>query len=149
MFAKGGEGGLDLAERLVKLLEEQKSDFKPLYDEKLPIKEKIEKIVREIYGGRGAVYSKKAEKEIKHLEELGLDKKPVCIAKTQYSLSDDASKRGRPSDFDVYVARVRVSNGAGFIVCEMGDIMVMPGLPKLPAAERIDIDADGTITGLF
>ena len=105
--------------------------------------------MREIYGGRGAVYSKKAENEIRHLEELGLDKKPVCIAKTQYSLSDDPAKQGRPTDFNVYVARVRVSNGAGFIVCETGDIMVMPGLPRVPAAEKIDIDTDGKITGLF
>ncbi len=149
VFEKGGEGGLDLARRVIKMLDENKPDFKLLYDEKLPIKEKIDIIVREIYGGRGAVYSKKAEKEISHLEELGLDKKPVCIAKTQYSLSDDPAKQGRPTDFNVYVARVRVSNGAGFIVCETGDIMVMPGLPKVPAAEKIDIDTDGKITGLF
>lgn len=149
VFAKGGEGGLDLARRVIKMLDENKPDFKLLYDEKLPIKKKIDIIVREIYGGRGAVYSKKAENEIRHLEELGLDKKPVCIAKTQYSLSDDPAKQGRPTDFNVYVARVRVSNGAGFIVCETGDIMVMPGLPRVPAAEKIDIDTDGKITGLF
>jgi len=149
VFAKGGEGGLDLAEKVIKKIEEQPSQFKPLYDEKLSIKEKINTIVTEIYGGKGVSYSTKAEKQIKQLEALGLDKMPVCMAKTQYSLSDDPTKLGRPTDFDVTVARVRVSNGAGFIVVETGDIMVMPGLPKVPAANKIDIDETGKITGLF
>lgn len=149
VFAKGGEGGIDLAQKVVKMLDGQKSNFKFLYDEKLSIKEKIETIVMKIYGGLGVSYSKKAEKEIRTLEELGLDKKPVCIAKTQYSLSDDPSLLGRPEGFTVSVSKVRVSNGAGFIVVETGDIMVMPGLPRRPAAENIDVDENGRITGLF
>ena len=149
VFAKGGEGGIDLAEKVLNKIEEQPSCYKPLYDEKLPIKEKINKIVTEIYGGEKAVYTKKAEKEIKKLEELGLDKMPVCMAKTQYSLSDDPTLLGRPENFTVTVSRVRVSNGAGFIVAETGDIMVMPGLPKVPAATKIDIDENGVISGLF
>ncbi len=149
VFAKGGEGGLDLAKKLVDMLDNKKSDFKVLYDEKLPIKDKIETIVKNIYGGSGVSYTNKANKEIATLESLGLDKKPVCIAKTQYSLSDDPTKLGRPEGFTVTVQKVRVSNGAGFIVVETGDIMVMPGLPKVPSAEKIDIDKNGTITGLF
>ena len=149
VFAKGGEGGTDLANKVMAKIEAQPSRFKPLYDEKLPIKEKINTLVTEIYGGAGAIYSKKAEKEIKKLEELGLDKMPVCMAKTQYSLSDDPSLLGRPENFTMTAARVRVSNGAGFIVVETGDIMVMPGLPKVPAANNIDIDENGVISGLF
>lgn len=149
VFAKGGEGGIDLAEKLIKMTNEQKSEFEVLYDTNLPIKEKIEKIVTSIYGGKGVTYTKKAEKEIAALEKFGLDKKPICIAKTQYSLSDDPTLLGRPTDFTVTVSRVRVSNGAGFVVVETGDIMVMPGLPKVPAAEKIDIDENGKITGLF
>ncbi len=149
VFAKGGEGGIDLAKKVIKKIEECPSNFAPLYDEKLSIKEKIDIIVKEIYGGKGASYTTKAEKQIKSLEALGLDKMPICMAKTQYSLSDDPTKLGRPEDFVVTVARVRVSNGAGFIVVETGDIMVMPGLPKVPAANKIDIDEDGKITGLF
>ena len=138
-----------MANKLVNMLDNKKSDFKVLYDEKLSIKEKIETIVKNIYGGNGVSYTNKANKEIETLERLGLDKKPVCIAKTQYSLSDDPSKLGRPEGFTVNVQKVRVSNGAGFIVVETGDIMVMPGLPKVPSAEKIDIDKNGTITGLF
>lgn len=149
VFAKGGEGGLDLAEKVLAKIESQPSEYKPLYDENLSIKEKIEIIVKEIYGGDGVIYGKKAEKQIKKLEELGLDKKPVCMAKTQYSLSDDPSLLGRPENFKVNVATVRVSNGAGFIVVETGDIMVMPGLPKVPSATKIDIDENGTVSGLF
>lgn len=149
VFAKGGEGGIDLAEKVLAKIESQPSEYKPLYDEKLSVKEKIDIIVKEIYGGNGAVYGKKAEKQIKKLEELGLDKKPICMAKTQYSLSDDPARLGRPKDFTVNVATVRVSNGAGFIVVETGDIMVMPGLPKVPAATKIDIDENGKISGLF
>ncbi len=149
VFAKGGEGGIDLAEKLVKILDENKPEFKVLYDEKLPIKDKIKAIVTSIYGGKDVKYTTKALKEIEMLEKFGLDKKPVCIAKTQYSLSDDPTKLGRPEGFDVTVSKVRVSNGAGFIVVETGDIMVMPGLPKVPAAVKIDIDENGKITGLF
>lgn len=149
VFARGGQGGIDLAKKVVSAIEENPSNFKPLYDENLTIKEKIEAIVKKIYGGRGVLYSAKANKQIEALEKFGLDKKPVCIAKTQYSLSDNPSLLGRPENFDVTVSKVRVSNGAGFIVVETGDIMVMPGLPKKPAANSIDIDSCGKITGLF
>ncbi len=149
VFAKGGEGGLDLAGKVLAKIDSEPSAYKPLYDEKIPIKEKIDIIVREIYGGDGAVYTKRAEKQIKKLEELGLDKMPVCMAKTQYSLSDDPTLLGRPEGFTVTVSTVRVSNGAGFTVAETGDIMVMPGLPKVPAATKIDIDENGVISGLF
>ncbi len=149
VFAKGGEGGIDLAEKVVSAIDNKKSGYAPLYDENLSIKEKIDIIVKKIYGGKGAVYTAKANKQIAQLEQFELDKKPICMAKTQYSLSDNPLLLGRPEDFDITVSRVRVSNGAGFIVVETGDIMVMPGLPKKPAANNIDIDADGKITGLF
>ncbi len=149
VFAKGGEGGIDLAEKVMKTIAEKPSGYAPLYDENLSIPEKIEAIVKKIYGGSGVNYSGKAKKQIKRLEELGLDKMPVCVAKTQYSLSDDPALLGRPEGFEVNVATVRVSNGAGFIVVETGDIMVMPGLPKVPAAEKIDVDNGGVISGLF
>ena len=115
----------------------------------MSVKDKINAVVMKVYGGSGTEYSKKALKQIKRLEELGLDKKPVCIAKTQYSLSDDASLLGRPTGFTVTINNVRISNGAGFIVAEAGDIMTMPGLPKIPAAENIDVDENGVISGLF
>ena len=115
----------------------------------MSIKDKINEIVTKIYGGNGVNYTPKAQKQIARLEELGLDKKPVCMAKTQYSLSDNAKLLGRPENFEITVSNVRVSNGAGFIVVETGNIMVMPGLPKVPAADNIDVDADGKITGLF
>ncbi len=149
VFAKGGEGGIDLANKVINAIETTKSEFAPLYDVNLSIKEKINEIVTKIYGGKGAVYTTKANKQIKQLEDLGLDKKPVCMAKTQYSLSDDPTLLGRPEDFEITISKVRVSNGAGFIVVETGDIMVMPGLPKKPAANNIDINKDGKITGLF
>ena len=149
VFAKGGQGGIDLAKELLAAIETEKSDVKPLYDVELSIKEKIEKIVTQIYGGEGVVYSAKAEKQIKTLEKFGLDKKCICMAKTQYSLSDNPTLLGRPSGFKVNVAEVRVSNGAGFIVVETGNIMVMPGLPPVPAAEKIDVDENGVISGLF
>lgn len=149
VFAKGGEGGIDLANKVINAIDNQKSEFEPLYDENLSIKEKINEIVTKIYGGKGAVYTAKAQKQIKQLEDLGLDKKPICMAKTQYSLSDNPALLGRPENFEITVSRVRVSNGAGFIVVETGDIMVMPGLPKKPAADNIDIDENGKITGLF
>ncbi len=149
VFAKGGEGGEELARLVINAMENEKSNYAPAYDVNDSIKDKINTIVTKIYGGAGAVYSAKANRQIREIESLGLDKKPVCMAKTQYSLSDDASLLGRPEDFTVTVNTVRVSNGAGFIVAETGNIMVMPGLPKVPAANNIDIDADGVITGLF
>jgi formate--tetrahydrofolate ligase len=149
VFSKGGEGGVELAEKLVKLIDSTPSNFKPLYDEKLPIKEKIDKIVKEIYGGKGVVYTQAAEKSIKKIEEMGLDKLPICMAKTQYSLSDNPVLLGRPKGFDITVREVKISAGAGFIVAITGEIMTMPGLPKTPAAEKIDIDDSGKITGLF
>ncbi|MDP4180646.1 MAG: formate--tetrahydrofolate ligase [Bacillota bacterium] len=149
VFAKGGEGGIELAQKLVELINTTPSNFKLLYDEKLPIKDKIDIICREIYGGKGAIYTQSAEKAIKKIEEMGLDKLPICMAKTQYSLSDNPSLLGRPEGFDITVREVRISAGAGFIVAITGDIMTMPGLPKVPAAEKIDIDENGKITGLF
>lgn len=149
VWAKGGEGGIELAEKVISIIDENPSNFKPLYDEKLPIKSKIETIVKEIYGGSGVKYLPAAIKSIKKLEELGYDKMPICMAKTQYSLSDDPTLLGRPEGFEVTVKEVRVSAGAGFIVAITGEIVTMPGLPKRPAAEMIDIDENGVITGLF
>ena len=149
VFSKGGEGGIDLANKVIAAIERTPSGYAPLYDVNLSIKEKIDIIVKKIYGGKGAVYSAKAQKQIKLLEDLGLDKKPVCMAKTQYSLSDNPALLGRPENFEITVSTVRVSNGAGFIVVETGDIMVMPGLPKVPAANNIDVSDNGKISGLF
>ena len=148
VFAKGGEGGMDLAEKVVKACEKPNT-FHQLYDVELSIPEKIEKIATEIYGADGVDYTAKALKEIKDIEALGRDKVPVCIAKTQYSLSDNPKLLGRPKGFKITVSEVRLSAGAGFVVAQLGDIMTMPGLPKVPAACSIDIDADGNITGLF
>lgn len=148
VFAKGGEGGLTLAKYITEAVDE-KSEYIPVYDTESGIKDKINAIVTKIYGGSGVSYTPAANKQIKRLEELGLDKKPVCIAKTQYSLSDNAHLLGRPQGFTVNIKRVRISNGAGFIVAEAGDIMIMPGLPKVPAAENIDVDENGVISGLF
>jgi formate--tetrahydrofolate ligase len=149
VWAKGGEGGQKLAEKVLQILENNQTEFRVLYDEKLSIKEKMNIIAREIYGADGVSFTKDAEKQIKELEAIGLDKLPICVAKTQYSLSDNQFLLGRPRNFTVTVREVRVSNGAGFIVALTGDIMVMPGLPKVPAAERMDILEDGTIVGLF
>ncbi|MCH5205622.1 MAG: formate--tetrahydrofolate ligase [Oscillospiraceae bacterium] len=149
VFLKGGEGAIELANEVVSTIENEESNFAPLYDEKLPIKEKVAKIAADIYRADGVVYTAKAEKAIKEIEELGLDKVPVCVAKTQYSLSDDPAKLGHPKDFKITVSDVRVSAGAGFVVVYTGDIMTMPGLPKVPAAEKIDVDSHGTISGLF
>lgn len=149
VFANGGNGGVDLAKKVVKTIEEKPSDFKPLYDAELPIKEKLNIIAREIYRADGVVYTKSAEKAIAEIEALGRDKLPVCVAKTQYSLSDDQTKLGKPENFTITVRDVRLSAGAGFIVALTGDIMTMPGLSKHPAAYSIDVDTDGNIKGLF
>jgi formate--tetrahydrofolate ligase len=149
VFEKGGEGGIELAQKLCRLIETTPSDFKFLYDVNLPIKQKIEIINREIYGGEQVIYTDSAEKAIKQIEAIDMDKIPVCMAKTQYSLSDNPALLGRPAGFDLTVRDVRVSAGAGFVVALTGDIMTMPGLPKKPAANQIDISVDGTITGLF
>ncbi len=148
VFAKGGEGGVELAEKVVAACEKP-SDFHVLYDEQLPIKEKILTIAKEIYRAKDVSYSPAASKSIAEIEQLGLDKLPICVAKTQYSLSDDPSKLGAPKDFTINVKEVRVSAGAGFIVVLTGSIMTMPGLPKAPAALKIDIDENGEIVGLF
>ena len=148
-FLKGGEGAVELANAVVETIENEKSDFKPLYDEKLSIKEKLNTIATKIYRADGVVYSAAAEKAIKDIESLGLDRVPVCVAKTQYSLSDDPAKLGKPENFKITVSDVRLSNGAGFVVAYTGDIMTMPGLPKVPAANNIDVDENGVITGLF
>ncbi len=149
VFTKGGEGGIDLANGLVDTLKNEKSEYAPIYDEKLSIKGKIDIICKKIYGASDVNYTKNAENQIKEIERLGLDKKPVCMAKTQYSLSDDPKKLGRPTDFDMTVREIRISNGAGFIVALTGKILTMPGLPKVPAAEKIDVLPDGNIDGIF
>lgn len=149
VFTKGGEGGIDLANELVDTLKNEKSEYVPIYDEKLSIKEKIDIICKKIYGASNVNYTENAENQIKEIERLGLDKKPVCMAKTQYSLSDDPKKLGRPTDFDMTVREIRISNGAGFIVALTGKILTMPGLPKVPAAEKIDVLPDGSIDGIF
>ena len=153
VFAKGGDGGIDLAQKVVDIIEKSEKDgttaFAPIYDEKLPIKEKIEIIAKEIYGAKGVNYTAKASKDIKLLTDLGFDKTPICMAKTQYSLSDNPALLGSPKDFDITVREVRVSAGAGFVVALTGDVMTMPGLPKVPAANNMDVDSEGKITGLF
>jgi formate--tetrahydrofolate ligase len=149
VWAKGSEGGIELAKKLLETLETKKAKFKLLYDEKKSIQEKIEKIALEIYGARGVEFSAKAQKQMKKIEELKLDKVPICIAKTQYSLSDNPKFLGRPKDFVINITELRLSNGAGFIVALAGEIMTMPGLPKIPAAESIDITDSGVIEGLF
>ena len=148
VWAKGGEGGLELAEEVLRLCG-QPHQFQFAYELDRPIKEKIADIVKKVYGGAAVTYSKAAEQSIAALERLGYGGLPICMAKTQYSLSDDPGKLGRPEGFTVSVSKVKVSAGAGFIVALTGDIMTMPGLPKVPAAERIDIDEHGKITGLF
>ncbi|NLM74506.1 MAG: formate--tetrahydrofolate ligase [Clostridiaceae bacterium] len=149
VFEKGGEGGTDLASKLCNLTEREPSNFKPLYDLDLSIKEKIEIINREIYGGKDVIFTDNALKEIAAIEDMGYKNLPVCMAKTQYSLSDNPLLLGRPEGFTLTVREVRLSAGAGFVVAITGKIMTMPGLPKEPAATRMDISEDGTITGLF
>jgi formate--tetrahydrofolate ligase len=149
VYSDGGAGGEALAREVVRLCEEEKGDFTFAYESDASIEEKIEKITKKVYGGDGIIILPKAKKEIENLKALGFNSLPVCIAKTQYSFSDDPSKLCAPTDFKITVKSVRVSAGAGFIVVLTGDIMTMPGLPKIPAAEKIDIDENGKITGLF
>ena len=149
VWADGGKGGEDLAREVVRLCEEEKGDFTFSYELDMPIEKKIEAVVKKIYGGDGVEFSSAAKKQLKRLEQLGFGNLPVCIAKTQYSFSDDPTLLGAPTGFTVTVKNVKVSAGAGFIVVLTGDIMTMPGLPKSPAAERIDVDENGKITGLF
>ncbi len=149
VWANGGKGGEELAKEVVRLCEEEKPNFTFSYEDDLSIEEKIEAVVKKVYGGNGVNLTPGAKKQAKRLAELGFGKCPVCIAKTQYSFSDDPKKLGAPEDFTVTVRNVKISAGAGFIVVLTGDIMTMPGLPKRPAAERIDVDENGKITGLF
>ena len=151
VFLKGGEGGIELANAVIDTINENegKTNFAPIYDEKLSIKEKLNIIAKEIYRADGVSYTTGAEKAIKEIEAIGFDKLPVCVAKTQYSLSDDPTKLGCPKDFTITVRDVKLSAGAGFVVALTGDIMTMPGLPKVPAANKIDVSADGEISGLF
>ncbi|MCM1358769.1 MAG: formate--tetrahydrofolate ligase, partial [Prevotella sp.] len=150
VFAKGGEGGIDLAEKVCTVIDsETENKFTPIYDEKLTIKEKIETIAREIYRADGVIYTAQAEKAIKEIENIGFGQLPVCVAKTQYSLSDNPALLGKPENFKITVRDAKLSSGAGFIVIYTGDILTMPGLPKKPSAFNIDCDENGNITGLF
>lgn len=149
VWEKGGKGGVTLAEKVLETLENKESNFKPLYEDSLSLKEKIEKVAREIYGADGVNYAPAAEKQLQKLEDLGFGNMPVCMAKTQYSLSDDPALLGRPKGFTMNVREVYVSAGAGFAVVLTGAVMTMPGLPKKPAAYNIDVDSNGVITGLF
>ena len=148
VWAKGGEGGKALAEEVIRLCE-QPNDFRFAYNTEDSIEQKLNDIARKIYHADGAVLTAGAQKQLKELEALGFGKLPICMAKTQYSFSDDASKLGAPKDFTITVRNLKVSAGAGFLVALTGDIMTMPGLPKVPAAEKIDVDENGKITGLF
>ena len=148
VWAKGGEGGIELAQEVLRLCE-QPHDFRFAYELDQPLRSKIEAIVKRVYGGAGVSYSAAASKELDRLEAMGFGSLPVCMAKTQYSLSDDQTKLGRPEGFTITVSKVKVSAGAGFVVVQTGDIMTMPGLPKVPAAEKINVDENGVISGLF
>lgn len=149
VWAKGGDGALDLADQVLDMIENEKNEYQPLYGLEMPLKDKISTIATKVYGADGAVYEDKASKTLKELEDMGYGNLPVCMAKTQMSLSDDAAVKGRPTNFKVTVREVRLSAGAGFIVAICGAMMTMPGLPKVPAAEKIDVDSQGRITGLF
>jgi formate--tetrahydrofolate ligase len=149
VWEKGGEGGIELARAIMSMLDEGKSNFAPIYSTEAPIREKIDTIVQKVYGGDGADYTAKADRSVKYLESIGLGTTPVCMAKTQYSLTDDATRLGRPRGFRITVNEVYPVAGAGFVVAQAGDIMTMPGLPKEPAAERMAIRPDGSIVGLF
>lgn len=149
VWEKGGAGGTELAEKVLDTLEHKESRYKPLYENAAPLREKIEAISSEIYGARGVVYEPAAEKQLARIEAMGFGNLPVCMAKNQYSLSDDATLLGRPSNFDIHIREVYVNAGAGFVVALTGAVMTMPGLPKIPAANSIDVTDDGVITGLF
>ena len=149
VWGKGGEGGIEMAKAVVRVCETKESNFKPLYDVEDSIKDKIEKIAKEIYGAEAVIFTKVCEKQIAEIEKLGFDKMPICMAKTQYSLSDDPTLLGRPTGFKITVREIKVSKGAGFLVAMTGEIMTMPGLPKVPAANKIDILPSGEIVGLF
>lgn len=149
VFSKGGEGGIELAEKVIDVLENEPANLKMLYEDDMPLAQKIETIAKTIYGADKVNIMPAAVKELDNITKLGFGNLPVCMAKTQYSLSDDQTKLGRPTGFDITVRSVRLAAGAGFVVCETGAIMTMPGLPKVPAAEKIDIDEDGKIIGLF
>ena len=149
VWEKGGEGGIELAEKVLDTLENKESNFHVLYEDELSLTEKIEKISKEIYGANGVVYEPAAKKQLAKIEEMGFGHSPICMAKNQYSLSDDAKKLGRPENFDIHIREVYVSAGAGFVVALTGAVMTMPGLPKVPAANNIDVTDDGKITGLF
>ena len=149
VWEKGGEGGIELAEKVLDTLENKESTFHVLYEDELSLTEKIEKISKEIYGANGVVYEPAAKKQLAKIEEMGFGHFPICMAKNQYSLSDDAKKLGRPENFDIHIREVYVSAGAGFVVALTGAVMTMPGLPKVPAANNIDVTDDGKITGLF
>lgn len=149
VWEHGGEGGIELAEKVLQTLETKESHFAPLYSDELTLKEKIETISKEIYGAKGVEYAPAAEKQLAKIEQMGFGNLPVCMAKNQYSLSDDATLLGRPQNFDMHIREVYVNAGAGFVVALTGAVMTMPGLPKVPAANHIDVDASGNITGLF
>ena len=149
VFARGGEGGIELAKEVVALVEGGTANFKPIYEDEMPLKQKIETIAREIYGADGVNFSNDAEKALAEFEAMGYGNLPVCMAKTQYSFSDDQTLLGRPSGFKITIKNCRISAGAGFVVVLTGDIMTMPGLPKVPAAEKIDVSDEGVISGLF
>nr|WP_296102528.1 formate--tetrahydrofolate ligase [uncultured Mediterraneibacter sp.] len=149
VWEKGGEGGLDLAQKVLETLETKESDFHTLYNDELSLKDKIRTIAQEIYGAHDVVYEPAAEKQLAKIESMGFGSFPICMAKNQYSLSDDATKLGRPENFDIHIREVYVSAGAGFVVALTGAVMTMPGLPKIPAANGIDVTDDGKITGLF
>ena len=149
VWEKGGQGGVELAKKVLNVLENKTSNFAPIYKDELSLEEKIETVAKEIYGADGVTYSAAAKKELKRISDLGFSNFPVCMAKTQYSLSDDATKLGRPTDFTINIREVYVSAGAGFVVAVTGSIMTMPGLPKQPAANNIDVTDQGIITGLF
>ena len=149
VWEKGGEGGLDLAQKVLETLETKESNFHTLYNDELSLKDKIRTIAQEIYGAHDVVYEPAAEKQIAKIESMGFGSFPICMAKNQYSLSDDATKLGRPENFDIHIREVYVSAGAGFVVALTGAVMTMPGLPKVPAANGIDVTDDGKITGLF
>lgn len=149
VWAEGGQGGLELAQAVLELADSGSARFAPIYSLDIPLADKVRTIAGEVYGAKGVVFTKEAEKTMAELERMGYDHLPICMAKTQYSFSDDANLLGRPQDFVITVRQARVSAGAGFIVMLTGDIMTMPGLPKFPAAEKIDVDKNGRITGLF